>query len=59
MLASPRLAGAGIDARAAVAILEEHRARKADRARAIWTIVVLAVWLDWLAGIRQPRTEGS
>jgi asparagine synthase (glutamine-hydrolysing) len=59
LLASPRLASAGVDAAAAVAILDEHRARKADRARAVWTIVVLSVWLDWLAGIRRPPTETS
>jgi asparagine synthase (glutamine-hydrolysing) len=54
LLSSPRLESAGIDARAAIAILDEHRARKADRARAVWTIVVLSVWLDWLAEIRRP-----
>jgi asparagine synthase (glutamine-hydrolysing) len=53
LLESPRLASAGIDARAASAILDEHRARTADRARAVWTIVVLSVWLDWLAEIRR------
>jgi len=52
-LASPRLADVGINAAAAVAILDEHRARRADRARAIWTIVVLSVWLDWLAAVRR------
>jgi asparagine synthase (glutamine-hydrolysing) len=59
LLASPRLEAAGIDARAAVAILEEHRARRADRARAVWTIVVLSIWLDWLAKVRRPLTEAS
>jgi asparagine synthase (glutamine-hydrolysing) len=54
LLASPRLADVGIDSKAAIAILDEHRARKADRARAIWTIVVLSVWLDWLRG-QQPK----
>jgi asparagine synthase (glutamine-hydrolysing) len=54
LLASPRLESVGVNAAAAVAILDEHRARKADRARAVWTIVVLSVWLDWLAEIRRP-----
>jgi asparagine synthase (glutamine-hydrolysing) len=54
LLASPRLETVGVNAAAAVAILDEHRARKADRARAVWTIVVLSVWLDWLAEIRRP-----
>ncbi len=57
LLASPRLESVGVDAAAAVAILDEHRARKADRARAVWTIVVLSVWLDWLAEIRRPPKE--
>ncbi len=53
-LASPRLAGVGVDPRAALAILDEHRASAADRSRAIWTVVVLSEWLEWLAG--RPRT---
>ena len=59
LLGSPRLAGVGVDPKAAVAILEEHRARKADRARALWTIVVLSIWLDWLAEVRRPAREAS
>ena len=53
LVASERLAEAGIDAKAALAMLDEHRARTADRARAVWTIVVLAVWLEWLASLRR------
>jgi asparagine synthase (glutamine-hydrolysing) len=58
LLSSPKLSGVGIDPRVAVAILDEHRARKADRARAVWTIAVLAIWLDWLAEIR-PTPAGT
>jgi asparagine synthase (glutamine-hydrolysing) len=58
-LASARLEGAGVDARAAVAILDEHCARRADRTRALWTLVVLSIWLDWLAGARRPLKEAS
>jgi asparagine synthase (glutamine-hydrolysing) len=54
LLSSPRLATVGVDTAAAVAILDEHRARRADRARAIWTIVVLSVWLNWLTEVRKP-----
>jgi len=54
LLASPLLASVGVDSAAAIAILDEHRTRKADRARAIWTIVVLSVWLKWLTDIRKP-----
>jgi asparagine synthase (glutamine-hydrolysing) len=59
LLASPRLADVGVDPKAAVGILDEHRARTADRARAIWTIVVLSIWLDWLADIRRPAAGAS
>lgn len=43
---------AGIDRRTAVCLLEEHRARKADHARAIWTLVVLGEWLLWWDSLR-------
>jgi len=59
LLASPLLGTVGVDAAAAVAILDEHRARKADRARAVWTIVVLSVWLNWLADVRKPLQGAS
>jgi asparagine synthase (glutamine-hydrolysing) len=44
---------AGVDPRAALAILKEHRERKADHARAIWTLAVLSEWLGWVASIRR------
>jgi asparagine synthase (glutamine-hydrolysing) len=59
LVSSPKLASVGVDPAAAVAILEEHRARRADRARAVWTIVVLSVWLNWLAEVRKPSREAS
>jgi asparagine synthase (glutamine-hydrolysing) len=59
LLASPRLSSVGVDSSAALAILDEHRARKADRARAVWTIVVLSVWLNWLAEVRKPLSRAS
>src|ERR1051325_4161142 len=37
----------GIDGRAAVGLLDEHRSRRANHARAIWTLLVLTEWLDW------------
>jgi len=58
VVSSPRLQDVGVDPRAAAAILDEHRARKADRARAVWTVVVLSIWLDWLAEIRSSP-EGT
>ncbi len=53
-LASPRLASVGVDPKAALAILDEHRSSAADRSRALWTVIVLSEWLEWLAG--RPRT---
>ncbi|RDS79734.1 asparagine synthase (glutamine-hydrolyzing) [Dyella monticola] len=47
-LASGELAAAGIDTRAAQALFAEHQARVSDHARAIWTLVVLSEWLQWL-----------
>ncbi len=48
-LSLPRLADAGVDGRAALALLEEHRQRRADHGRALWTLIVLSEWLDWAA----------
>jgi asparagine synthase (glutamine-hydrolysing) len=47
-LASGDLAAAGIDTNAAQALFAEHQARASDHARAIWTLVVLSEWLQWL-----------
>ncbi len=51
-LGSDRLAAAGVNAESAVALFDEHCSRKADHARALWTLVVLSEWLDW-AGRRR------
>lgn len=47
-LRNDALAEAGIDTRAAMDLFAEHQARGADHARAIWTLVVLSEWLQWL-----------
>lgn len=52
-LASPLLARVGVKPEVALALLAEHRARKADYARAIWTLIVLSEWLLWLADVEQ------
>ena len=49
-IVSPRLDAAGVQREAARALLEEHRSRKVDHARALWTLIVLSEWLDWAAG---------
>jgi asparagine synthase (glutamine-hydrolysing) len=50
-LGAGRLAAVGIDEGAALALLGEHLRRESDHARALWTLVVLAEWLDWAAGL--------
>jgi asparagine synthase (glutamine-hydrolysing) len=47
-LGDARLERAGIDPDAALAILGEHAARRADHARALWTVIVLDEWMRWL-----------
>ena len=42
------LAGVGIDTNAALALLDEHVRHREDHARAIWTLVVLSEWLEWM-----------
>ena len=49
-IGSPRLGAAGVGREGALALLDEHRSRKADHARALWTLIVLSEWLDWAAG---------
>jgi asparagine synthase (glutamine-hydrolysing) len=51
---SQRLATVGVDGHAALELLAEHRSRKADHARALWTLIVLSEWLEWSGS----RTRG-
>jgi asparagine synthase (glutamine-hydrolysing) len=46
-LGDERLRVVGIDPGAAIALLEEHRMRRGDHARALWTLIVLAEWIAW------------
>ncbi len=46
-LRSELLGVAGVNNRAAIEVLEEHRQRRADHARALWTLIVLSEWLSW------------
>jgi asparagine synthase (glutamine-hydrolysing) len=46
-LGDERLRAAGVDPGAAVVLLEEHRKRRGDHARALWTLIVLAEWVAW------------
>lgn len=60
-LGDSRLREAGVDPRAALDILAEHRDRRANHARPIWTLAVLAEWLQWAEGSRSEcvGAEGS
>jgi asparagine synthase (glutamine-hydrolysing) len=48
-LENGHLERAGIPTSVAMELLSEHCQRKADHARAIWTLLVLGEWLDWVA----------
>jgi asparagine synthase (glutamine-hydrolysing) len=48
-LSSHALEEAGISTQGALELLRDHRARKSDHARALWTLIVLSEWLDWAA----------
>ena len=56
-LASGRLERVGISNAAAQALFAEHCQRKADHARALWTLLVLSEWLDWV-GETRAETPG-
>lgn len=58
-LESGDLAGVGIDTREALALLNEHERRCEDHARAIWTLVVLSEWLEWLRENKAVPTAGG
>ena len=42
------MADAGIDQTVARQLLAEHTGRRKDNARAVWTLIVLSEWLEWL-----------
>jgi asparagine synthase (glutamine-hydrolysing) len=60
-IGSARLAVAGVERTAALALLGEHRSRKADHARALWTLIVLSEWLEWVgrrpSSVSQPASH--
>ncbi len=47
-LSGDRLESVGVQPNAAVSLLQEHCTREADHARALWTLLVLAEWVDWV-----------
>ena len=48
-LSSPLLEQVGVNPIVALSLLQEHTQRKADHARAIWTLCVLSEWLSWVS----------
>ncbi len=48
-LGNERLAQIGVRPSAALELLSEHCQQQADHARALWTLIVLSEWLDWVA----------
>jgi asparagine synthase (glutamine-hydrolysing) len=48
-LENGRLEQAGINLSAAKDLFSEHCSRRADHARALWTLLVLGEWLEWVA----------
>jgi asparagine synthase (glutamine-hydrolysing) len=56
-LRNDRLSQLGIRTSAVMELLSEHSQRKADHARALWTLIVLSEWLDWVAKETACDTE--
>lgn len=50
-LSSPLLDQVGVNRYVALELLQEHRQRKVDHARTIWTVCVLSEWLEWVSGV--------
>jgi len=50
-LSSPLLDRVGVNRFVALDLLQEHRQRKADHARSIWTLIVLSEWLEWVSEV--------
>ena len=47
-LENQRLTAVGVQPAGALELLAEHCQRKADHARALWTLLVLSEWLNWV-----------
>jgi asparagine synthase (glutamine-hydrolysing) len=48
-LGNQRLEQIGVRTPVALELLSEHCRHQADHARALWTLIVLSEWLDWVA----------
>ena len=56
-LGNKRLEQIGIRTPAALELLSEHCRHQADHARALWTLIVLSEWLDWVAAETAPAVR--
>jgi asparagine synthase (glutamine-hydrolysing) len=48
-MGNQRLEQVGVSPTVALELLSEHCQHRADHARALWTLIVLSEWLDWVA----------
>ncbi|WP_329741856.1 asparagine synthase (glutamine-hydrolyzing) [Dyella sp. A6] len=58
-LSAPALAEAGVRVETALELLDEHASRRNDHARAIWTLLVLAEWLEWRVQMQASASDRS
>jgi asparagine synthase (glutamine-hydrolysing) len=59
-LALGRLEIAGVNTQAALALFDEHAARRADHSRPLWSLLALAEWTAWVEEEREKRgTTGT
>ena len=62
-LGNQRLEQIGVRTPVALELLSEHCQRQADHARALWTLIVLSKWMDWVAeetaSEANPRVEND
>ena len=58
-LGNKHLEQIGIRTPAALELLSEHCRNEADHARALWTLIVLSEWLDWVAAETARDDKGK
>jgi asparagine synthase (glutamine-hydrolysing) len=56
-LSNPQLEQIGVRLPATLELLDDHHQNRADHARALWTLIVLSEWLDWVAA--ETACDGS
>ncbi len=56
-LRAGRLAETGLDSASVLGLFDEHQAARADHARALWTLLVLDVWLEWASQLGREASR--